>query len=116
MSDDFELWLQVPGDGGTIFVGQMEVAELFQTSKQKVSLYAKNILVGVGELQADPAVKEIVAHRRDRTHDKHGEVKSSLATGSALTRRGVLNSRRRSWVNAHGGFPISCRLHPPAFP
>lgn len=44
-------------EGGTVWLTQLELAELFQTSKQNVSLHIRNVLAE-GELQADSVVKE----------------------------------------------------------
>ena len=41
----------------SIWLSQMEIAELFQTTKQNVSLHAKNIFED-GELRQDSVVKE----------------------------------------------------------
>ncbi|NLS91502.1 MAG: virulence RhuM family protein [Planctomycetaceae bacterium] len=56
-SEDGKSRLQLRVDGGTIWLSQAEIAELFQTSKQNVSLHANNILEE-GELQAEATVKE----------------------------------------------------------
>ncbi len=42
-SDDGQSLLQLRVDGDTVWLNQLEIAELFQTSKQNVSLHAKNI-------------------------------------------------------------------------
>ena len=42
---------------GTVWLTQLELAELFQTSKQNISLHVKNVLAE-GELQAHSVVKE----------------------------------------------------------
>jgi hypothetical protein len=42
-SDDGQSRLQLRVDGDTVWLNQLEIAELFQTSKQNVSLHAKNI-------------------------------------------------------------------------
>ncbi len=56
-SEDGESRLQLRVDGATIWLSQAEIAELFQTTKQNVSLHAKNILED-GELRADSVVKD----------------------------------------------------------
>lgn len=56
-SEDGKSRLQLRVDGGTIWLSQAEIAELFQTTKQNVSLHAKNILEE-GELRAEATVKE----------------------------------------------------------
>ncbi|MXY66542.1 virulence RhuM family protein [Candidatus Poribacteria bacterium] len=50
-----EIWLHAVD--GTVWLSQMEMAELFQTTKQNISLHVRNIL-GEGELDAVSTVKE----------------------------------------------------------
>lgn len=63
-SEDGKSRMQLRIDGGTIWLSQMEIAELFQTTKQNVSLHAKNIL-GDGELRADSVVKDSLTTAAD---------------------------------------------------
>lgn len=42
-SDDGRTRLDLRIDGRTVWLTQLEIAELFQTTKQNVSLHAKNI-------------------------------------------------------------------------
>jgi hypothetical protein len=56
-SDDGQTRLQLQSDGKTVWLTQLEIAELFQTTKQNVSLHAKNIFKD-GELNAQATVKE----------------------------------------------------------
>ena len=42
-SDDGEIRLDLRVDGRTVWLTQLEIAELFQTTKQNISLHAKNI-------------------------------------------------------------------------
>jgi hypothetical protein len=50
--------------GGTVWLTQLELAQLFDTSKQNISLHAKNVL-SEGELQADSVVKEYLTTASD---------------------------------------------------
>jgi hypothetical protein len=50
--------------GGTVWLTQLEVAELFDTSKQNVSLHINNIL-SEGELEANSVVKESLTTAAD---------------------------------------------------
>ncbi|MGO2148546.1 MULTISPECIES: hypothetical protein [unclassified Halomonas] len=50
-----QLNLRVEGD--SIWLSQLEIAELFQTTKQNVSLHAKNIFYD-GELRQHSVVKD----------------------------------------------------------
>ncbi len=56
-SEDGQTRLQLRADGKTVWLTQLEIAELFQTTKQNVSLHAKNIFKD-GELNPDSVVKE----------------------------------------------------------
>ncbi|MES2660369.1 MAG: virulence RhuM family protein [Verrucomicrobiota bacterium] len=56
-SEDGKTRLDLRIQGETIWLTQLEIAELFQTTKQNVSLHAKNIF-GDGELTAGATVKE----------------------------------------------------------
>lgn len=56
-SPDGETRLDLRVDGHTVWLTQLEIAELFQTTKQNVSLHAKNILEE-GELSPEATVKE----------------------------------------------------------
>lgn len=56
-SEDGQTRMQLRVEAGTIWLSQMEIAELFQTTKQNVSLNALNILKD-GELTAQATVKE----------------------------------------------------------
>lgn len=56
-SDDGRTRLDLRIEGRTAWLTQLEIAELFQTTKQNVSLHAKNILKD-RELAEDAAVKD----------------------------------------------------------
>ncbi len=56
-SDDGRTRLDLRVEGQTVWLTQLEIAELFQTTKQNVSLHAKNIFED-GELSSEATVKE----------------------------------------------------------
>lgn len=56
-SDDGRTRLDLRIDGRTVWLTQLEIAELFQTTKQNVSLHARNIFED-GELRPEATVKE----------------------------------------------------------
>jgi hypothetical protein len=56
-SEDGQTRLQLRVEGQTIWLTQLEIAELLQTTKQNVSLHAINILEE-GELSREATVKE----------------------------------------------------------
>src|SRR5690625_3008481 len=56
-SEDGQARLNLRAEAGSIWLTQAEIAELFQTTKQNVSLHAKNIFED-GELAPGATVKE----------------------------------------------------------
>ena len=44
-------------DGGSVWLTQLELAQLFETTKQNISLHVRNVL-SEGELRGDSVVKE----------------------------------------------------------
>ena len=63
-SDDGRTRLDLRVDGRTVWLTQLEIAELFQTTKQNVSLHARNILAD-GELEAEAVVKDSLTTASD---------------------------------------------------
>ena len=63
-SPDGSTRLDLRIEGQTIWLTQFEIAELFQTTKQNVSLHAKNIFEE-GELPEDSVVKESLTTAAD---------------------------------------------------
>lgn len=72
-SDDGRTRLDLRVDGQTVWLTQLEIAELFQTTKQNVSLHARNIFADK-ELDPKETVKESLTVRSEGTR----EVKRSL--------------------------------------
>ena len=62
-SEDGVTRLDLRVQAGTVWLTQLEIAELFQITKQNVSLHAKNILEE-GELVAEATVKESLTVRK----------------------------------------------------
>lgn len=56
-SEDGQTRLHLRVEADTLWLSQLEIAELFQTSKQNVSLHAKNIFAD-DELRLEATVKE----------------------------------------------------------
>lgn len=63
-SEDGKSRIQLRTDSGTLWLSQLEIAELFQTTKQNVSLHAKNIFAE-GEISSDSVVKESLTTAAD---------------------------------------------------
>ncbi|MCF8176845.1 MAG: virulence RhuM family protein [Burkholderiaceae bacterium] len=99
-SDDGRTRLDLRVEGQTVWLTQLEIAELFQTTKQNVSLHAKNILED-GELAEDSVVKDSLA---TAAHGKHYKTKLYnldliLAIGYRVrSPRGV---QFRQWASSH---------------
>lgn len=56
-TEDGEANIRLQAEGGTVWLNQAAMAELFQTSKQNISLHIQNIF-GSGELVEEATVKE----------------------------------------------------------
>lgn len=69
ISEDGRTRLDLRMDGQTVWLTQLEIAELFQTTKQNVSLHAKNIF-GDAELAPDSVVKDSLTAAADGKHYK----------------------------------------------
>jgi len=67
-SADGRTRLDLRVDGQTVWLTQLEIAELFQTTKQNVSLHAKNIFEE-GELVPDATVKESLTVQTEGKRD-----------------------------------------------
>ncbi len=63
-SDDGQTRINLRVEADSIWLSQLEIAELFQTTKQNVSLHAKNIF-SEGELMPDSVVKDSLTTAAD---------------------------------------------------
>ena len=63
-TEDGKVSVQLRAGDGTVWLTQLELAELFQTSKQNISLHVKNVLVE-GELAEAAVVKEYLTTAAD---------------------------------------------------
>ncbi|MDM1695987.1 DNA-binding protein [Thiopseudomonas alkaliphila] len=62
-----------------IWLSRLEIAELFQTTKQNVSLHAKNNFANDGELREDSVVKESLTVQNEG--GRQGQRKRHLSHG-----------------------------------
>ena len=96
-SDDGSTRINLRVEADSIWLSQLEIAELFQTTKQNVSLHAKNIFEE-GELSADAVVKESLTTAADgknyRTQLYHLEL--ILAIGYRI--RSPRGTQFRQWA------------------
>ncbi|BBL71416.1 virulence RhuM family protein [Methylogaea oryzae] len=99
-SDDGQARINLRVEAGSVWLTQLEIAELFQTSKQNVSLHAKNIFTE-GELSPDSVVKESLTTAADgksyRTQLYHLEL--ILAIGYRI--RSPRGTQFRQWATRH---------------
>lgn len=102
-SDDGATRLNLRVDADTLWLTQLEIAELFQTSKQNVSLHAKNIFDD-DELRAEATVKESLTVQTEGEREvkralTHYNLDLILAIGYRVrSSRGV---QFRQWATSH---------------
>ncbi|MBJ7277442.1 virulence RhuM family protein [Marinobacter salarius] len=102
-SEDGQTQLHLRAESGNVWLTQLETAELFQTTKQNVSLHAKNIFED-GELTPEATVKESLTVRTEgsrqvRRKIAHYNLDLILAIGYRVrSPRGV---QFRQWASAH---------------
>ncbi|MCU0375370.1 MAG: hydroxyacid dehydrogenase, partial [Chitinophagaceae bacterium] len=63
-TEDGHLKIQVRLENETVWLSQADMAELFQTSKQNISLHIRNIF-DEGELEMDSVVKDYLTTASD---------------------------------------------------
>ena len=102
-SEDGKTRLELRVEGATVWLTQLEIAELFQTTKQNVSLHAQNIFKD-GELSAEATVKEsLTVQTEGRREVKRTITYYNLDLILAIGYR--VNSPRgvqfRQWATAH---------------
>lgn len=102
-SDDGKTRLQLRVEADSIWLSQMEIAELFQTTKQNVSLHAKNIFED-NELSLEATVKESLTVQTEGTRQvqrklSYYNLDLILAIGYRVrSSRGV---QFRQWASTH---------------
>jgi hypothetical protein len=99
---DAGLNLQVRLDGQTVWLTQLQIADLFQSSKQNISLHIQNILAD-GELAAEATVKQyltvqIEGGRQVRRQVDHYNLEMILAVGYRV--RSLRGTQFRQWATA----------------
>ncbi len=99
-SDDGTIRLDLRVDGQTAWLTQLEIAELFQTTKQNVSLHARNIFAD-GELEANAVVKDSLTTASDgkRYTTKLYNLDLILAIGYRV--RSPRGTQFRQWATTH---------------
>lgn len=102
-SDDGQTRLNLRVEAETVWLSQLEIAELFQTTKQNISLHAKNIFED-NELSSEATVKDSLTvqaegGRQVRRRIAHYNLDLILAIGYRVrSPRGV---QFRRWASTH---------------
>jgi len=99
---DAGLALRVRLDGETVWLTQLQMAELFQTTKQNISLHIQNIL-NENEVSQGATVKEYLTvqlegNRSVRRHVDHYNLEMILAVGYRV--RSLRGTQFRQWATA----------------
>jgi hypothetical protein len=102
-TDDGKARVQLRATDGSAWLTQAEIAELFATSKQNVSLHAKNI-VEEGELSESATVKESLTVQTEGTRQVQRSIilyslPMILAIGYRV--KGPRGTQFRQWATAH---------------
>ena len=99
-SDDGRTRLDLRVDGETVWLTQLEIAELFQTTKQNVSLHAKNIFKD-GELAEDSVVKDSLTTAADGKRYRTQLYNLDLVLSIGYRVRSPRGLQFRQWASAH---------------
>ncbi|TNJ36447.1 virulence RhuM family protein [Prosthecochloris vibrioformis] len=99
-TEDGQTEVQLQAQDGSVWLNQGELAELFDTSKQNISLHIKNILEE-GELLPESVVKEYLTTAEDGKNykTKHYSLHMILAVGYRV--RSPRGTQFRQWATAH---------------
>ena len=92
--------IHIRADGHTIWMTQAQITELFQTTKQNVSLHIKNILKE-GELNADSVVKESLTTAADGKRYKSSLYNLDLILAIGYRVRSPRGVQFRQWATTH---------------
>lgn len=91
-TEDGKSRIQLRADRQTVWLTQLEMAELFDSTKQDISLHLKNCFAD-GELDAATTVKESLTVRRAPAHWRTAEQSSAVQIRSSASSR---------WSPGHG--------------
>ncbi len=99
-SEDGTTRLDLRLDGHTVWLTQVEIAELFQTSKQNISLHARNIFED-GELSPDSVVKDSLTTAADGKDYKTNLYNLDLILAIGYRVRSPRGVQFRQWATTH---------------
>lgn len=102
-ADDGSVSIQLRAEGGTVWITQAEMAALFQTTPQNITLHVKAIYAE-GELQAAATCKEDLQVRQEGSRQvkrslKHYNLDMILAVGYRV--RSLRGTQFRQWATTH---------------
>lgn len=99
-TEDGKAEVRLRAEDGSVWLTQAEIAELFSTTKQNVSLHAANVLKE-GELAEESVVKESLTTAADgkRYRTKLYRLEMILAVGYRV--KGLRGTQFRQWATAH---------------
>jgi len=99
-TDDGLVQMQLRAIEGSVWLSQLEIAALFDTTKQNASLHIKNIL-SEGELPQDSVVKDSLTTAADgkKYRTKLYRLEMILAVGYRV--KGPRGTQFRQWATAH---------------
>lgn len=99
-TDDGRTQLHLRMEGDSIWLSQLEIAELFQTTKQNVSLHAKNIFED-GELRQESVVKESLTTAADGKNYRTKLYNLDLILAIGYRVRSPRGVQFRQWASTH---------------
>lgn len=99
-SEDGQTRLHLRVETETIWLSQLEIAELFQTTKQNVSLHAKNIFADK-ELRQDAVVKESLTTAADGKNYRTKLYNLDLILAIGYRVRSPRGVQFRQWASTH---------------
>ena len=102
-AEDGSAAVQLRAEGGTVWLTQLEMATLFDTSKQNISLHIKNILAE-GELAAAATVKEsltVQTEGRRKVHRSNLLYNLDMILAVGYRVRSPRGTQFRQWATTH---------------
>jgi hypothetical protein len=97
---DGQATIQLRARDGTVWLTQLELAELFQTTKQNISLHAKNVLAEA-ELRAESVVKEDLTTAADGKAYRTQLYSLEMILAIGYRVRSHRGTQFRQWATTH---------------
>lgn len=99
-TDDGKALVQLRAMGGSVWLSQMEIAELFATTKQNASLHIRNILKE-GELSTDSVVKDSLTTAADGKNYRTQLYRLEMILAIGYRVRSPRGTQFRQWATGH---------------